>query len=180
MSNYAELLKLAKSAINSFFSNKELNINSKIKTEFSNKQGCFVTLTLNNMLRGCIGFPYPTGELWKNIINATKAAAFEDPRFEPLTKEEFTRIKIEISILTEPKLINEDKPENLIRTITVGKDGLIIKKGLNSGLLLPQVATEYGWNALEFLEQTCIKAGLNTNEWKTAKIFTFQADIISE
>ena len=126
------------------------------------KRGVFVTLYKKKHLRGCIGFPEPILPLGIALIKAAKAAAFEDPRFSPLSTSELKEIKIEITLLTKPKKTDPKK-------IKVGKDGLIIKKGFNSGLLLPQVAVEYKWDAKTFLEQTCLKAGLDKDAWKDAE-----------
>ena len=102
-----------------------------------------------------------------------KAAAFEDFRFSPIKKEEFSDLDIEISVLTPLKKISDPKQ------IEVGKHGLYIKKGFSSGLLLPQVAIEYSWNRKTFLEHTCLKAGLQKDAWKEGEteIYIFSADI---
>ncbi len=175
-----KLIGLAKKTIRSELSKEDLDIEKNIKKDFDKKQGVFVTITIDKQLRGCIGIPYPTEKLWKNLISSAKSAAFKDPRFRPLTKEEFENIEIEVSVLTEPKRISPINNKNLKEKIKIGKDGLIIKKGLNSGLLLPQVATEQRWDAKTFIEQTCTKAGLDIDEWKDSEIYTFQADIFSE
>ncbi len=114
--------------------------------------------------------------LYRAVVDMTVAAASKDMRFIPVHKGELKDIKIEISVLTPLKRINS------IDDIEVGRDGLFIKKGNYSGLLLPQVAIEYSWDREEFLRQTCIKAGLSKNAWKdkNTEIYTFQAQIISE
>ena len=113
----------------------------------------------------------PDKPLFKTISEMALQAAFNDPRFEPLTQDEFNNIKIEISVLTKPERV-----EN-INEIKVGRDGLIIKKGFYSGLLLPQVASEFNWNRQEFLEHTCIKAGLPKNAWEYSEIYKFSAEV---
>jgi AmmeMemoRadiSam system protein A len=140
------------------------------------KRGVFVTLTKNHDLRGCIGYIVPVAPLYKAVIEMTVSASTRDPRFPPVSKGELKDINIEISALTPLKLISD--PNN----IEVGKHGLYITKGNYSGLLLPQVATEYKWNREEFLRQTCTKAGLPQNAWedKRTKIYTFTAQIFSE
>jgi AmmeMemoRadiSam system protein A len=102
-----------------------------------------------------------------------QAAAFDDPRFDPLAIQELKDLDLEISVLTPLQKMKDAKE------IEVGRHGLYIKKGLYSGLLLPQVATEYKWNPVTFLEETCRKAGLGRNAWqdKDAEIFLFSADI---
>ena len=178
------LLKLARSSIEDEFINKhsETNILKKKCSEFfPKKQGVFTTLKINNQLRGCIGYPEPVLPLCTAIINSAKSASFEDPRFPPLTKEELNKINIEISVLTIPKRLDNSRQE-LASRIKIGRDGLIIRKGYYSGLLLPQVATEYNFNKIEFLEQTCLKAGLNKDCWKEKEtnIYSFSAIIFSE
>ncbi len=146
------------------------------KLYLSEKYGSFVTLTINNNLRGCIGYITPISDLMSQIENCAVSAAFNDPRFSPLTKEEYKQIKVEISLLSPIEEVND------INDIVVGRDGLIISKGIMRGLLLPQVATEYGWNREEFLDQTCVKAGLFKGCWteKGVKIEKFSAYVFGE
>jgi hypothetical protein len=174
------LLSLARESISCCFNNK--NPDTGKVEKFSEKQGVFVTLHKNNELRGCIGFPEPIFPLYKAVVKAAIAAAFEDPRFPPLQKQEFKDIKIELSVLTVPELIKVENPEEYMEKIKIGKDGLIIRSGLGSGLLLPQVATEYKWNVKTFLEHLCQKAWLGKDAWKNPdnKIYNFQAQIFSE
>ncbi len=168
------LLKIARKAI------EDLEyIPKKIPKKAQEKKGVFVTITENGELRGCIGFVYPIYPLWKGVILAAREAAYNDPRFPPLRKEEINKIKIEISILTEPQKIEGD-PSNFPNKIKIGKDGLIVKYDGYSGLLLPQVATEFGFNSKEFLDETCVKAGLPPGCWKYSEVYKFQAEIISE
>lgn len=176
----SKLLKLARTAIEVHFSGKELKYSDE-KKEFKEARGVFVTLTKNKKLRGCIGFPHPIKPLAEAVVEAAKAAAFQDPRFMPLKKEEVDKIKIEISVLTEPQEILV-KGEDILKKIEIGKDGLIIQFSGFSGLLLPQVAIEYKWSALQFLEATCNKAGLPSNAWMNPNchILKFQAQIFSE
>lgn len=175
----ALLLKLAREAIDASF--KDLDLDTQNVGHLTQLRGCFVTLHKNSQLRGCIGFPRPIMPLYEQIITASKAAAFEDPRFEPLTKNELKDIVIEISILTRPELIKAKDPEEYITAIEIGKDGLIIQ-GKSSGLLLPQVATEYNFDAKQFLECVSDKAGLDKDAWKEPenKIYKFHAEIFSE
>ena len=136
-------------------------------------RGAFVTLHKEGMLRGCIGHISADHPLHTTIKDMAIAAAFEDPRFPPLTRKEFDKIDIEISALTPFKRITD------INEIEVGKHGLYLKKGFYSGLLLPQVATEYGWDRITFLEHTCNKAGLPKDAWKEkdTEIYMFSADV---
>lgn len=184
--NKEELITLARKAIECYLKNEELEIDDSIKKRYSKKQGCFVTLKKNNKLRGCIGFPYPNLELWKAIIESAKAAATEDPRFPSLTLDELEKIKIEVSILTVPEEIKtegeEITEEELIKKIKLGVHGLIVQNKFYSGLLLPQVATEFNLSEIEFLSETCLKAGLTYDSWKdkNTRILRFEAEIIQE
>ncbi len=143
---------------------------------FREKRGAFVTLHIEGKLRGCIGYIVGTREIPETITEMAIAAAFRDPRFPPLTRKEFEKIDIEISVLTPiEKVTNLDD-------IKVGRDGLIVSDGYHQGLLLPQVATEYGWNRDQFLEHTCYKAGLQGDAWKKkdTRIEKFSAQVFGE
>jgi AmmeMemoRadiSam system protein A len=177
-----ELIILARQSINSYFSKTDFKISEKIKRRFSKEQGVFVTLTIDGELRGCIGYPEPVMPLYSAVAEAAQAAAFADPRFEVLDKKEFDKIKIEISVLTMPELIKVDMAEEYLEKIKIGSDGLIIRGDYGSGLLLPQVFTEYRCDPLMALEMTCRKAGLSSDAWKdlSNKIYKFQANIFEE
>jgi len=137
------------------------------------KRGAFVTLHKGGQLRGCIGNIRGRQALHETVAEMAEEAAFHDPRFRPLSKEELKDLDIEISALTPLRQIED------VEEIDVGKHGIYIEKGFSSGLLLPQVATEYGWDRETFLEQTCYKAGLPRDAWKgkDTKIHIFSADI---
>ena len=139
-------------------------------------RGLFVTLTKNGMLRGCIGYIQAIKPIYAAVSEMAVSAALKDPRFPPVSSKEVSQLSIEISVLTPLEKI--DNPE----VISVGRDGIFIKKGLYSGLLLPQVATEYGWDREKFIEETCHKAGLPSNAYKDpeTEIFIFQALIFNE
>ncbi|MDZ7372800.1 MAG: AmmeMemoRadiSam system protein B [candidate division KSB1 bacterium] len=139
-------------------------------------RGAFVTINKHGMLRGCIGYVMPIKPLWETVMEMAEAAALRDPRFAPVSPEEVPDLEIEISVLTVPREIRS------IDEIEVGKHGLIIERGFNSGLLLPQVATEYGWDRTTFLEHTCRKAGLPPNAWKEqgTVIKIFSAEVFGE
>jgi len=136
-------------------------------------RGAFVTLHKRGQLRGCIGSIQPTKPLHQTVEEMAAAAAFNDPRFESLTSKELKEIELEISVLTPLERVRD------VKDIEVGKHGLYIKKGSFSGLLLPQVATDYNWDRITFLQETCRKAGLPQNAWKDkdAEIYLFSADI---
>jgi AmmeMemoRadiSam system protein B/AmmeMemoRadiSam system protein A len=136
-------------------------------------RGAFVTIHKRGQLRGCIGYIEGRGPLHKTIEEMAEAAAFRDPRFTPVKERELPELELEISVLTPLKKIKD------VDEVQVGKHGIYIKKGWYAGLLLPQVATEYGWDRQAFLEHTCQKAGLPSNAWKEkdTEIYIFSADI---
>lgn len=138
--------------------------------------GAFVTLSEGGSLRGCIGRITAGGPLVDTVHEMAMAAAFEDPRFPPLSAAELERVEIEITILTPLARLAS------IEDIVVGRHGLYIVKGWHSGLLLPQVPTEYGWDRLTFLEQLCYKAGLPSGAWKEpdAELFSFEGAVFGE
>ncbi|MBD3351422.1 MAG: TIGR00296 family protein [Candidatus Lokiarchaeota archaeon] len=182
-----ELIKFArKNIINYLETEKRLKVPKKLKEKFNEKMGAFVTLNKKvgdeKQLRGCIGITQPVFPLIKTIADVSLSAAFEDFRFPQIT--DMSNIVLEISILTVPKLIKVDKPEEYLEKIKIGRDGLYIKKGFNKGLLLPQVPIEHGrnWDVKTFLEHTCMKARLPTNAWKSedTKLYSFQALIFEE
>lgn len=148
---------------------------------FLEKRGVFVTLTKGGQLRGCIGLPYPVMPLGEAIVFAARAAALEDPRFPPVKKEELDKVHLEVTIMTMPVALDGD-PKERPGKVVVGKHGLIVRGRGTSGLLLPQVATEYGWDATMFLDQTCIKAGFLGRCWdsKEVEVLTFEGQIFSE
>ncbi|RKX76928.1 MAG: AMMECR1 domain-containing protein [Spirochaetes bacterium] len=138
--------------------------------------GAFVTLHIHGRLRGCIGHMVGVNPLMETIKELALSSAFNDPRFPPLSPHELEEIDIEISVLTPLKKISS------VDEIEVGKHGIYLKKGSASGVLLPQVATEEGWDRETFLTHTCYKAGLTGNCWKDPKteISIFSAIIFGE
>ena len=144
--------------------------------ELNTHSGAFVTLHKEGELRGCIGRFTSDGPLFETIAEMAISAAFEDPRFPEVTANEVPVLHIEISVLSPLKLITDTEE------ITVGIHGIYIIKGANRGVLLPQVATENGFDRDTFLDQTCIKAGLNPGAWRegSLQIYTFNAEIFSE
>ncbi|HEX67952.1 MAG TPA: AmmeMemoRadiSam system protein A, partial [bacterium] len=136
---------------------------------------CFVTLKENGRLRGCIGTLFPGKPLYENVARMAVSAAFYDYRFPPLRKEELEKIKIEISVLSPLKRIKS------FEEIEVGKHGLYLIKGSYRGVLLPQVATEYGWDRWQFLQAVSRKAGLPPDAYKEgAVIYIFTAEVFGE
>lgn len=142
---------------------------------FKQKRGAFVTLKVKDQLRGCIGYPIPHKPLFETIIDIAISAATKDFRFSPLEQKELHETKIEISVLSQSKLIKN------ISEIAVGKHGIIITRGLSRGLLLPQVPVEWGWDRETFLSHGCMKAGIEEDAWeKDAQIEIFTAQVFSE
>lgn len=170
------LLKIARDAIESKFYDKEIYVNEEIKKKFSKKQSCFVTLTEDGMLRGCIGSLYASQELWKDVVDNAVHAAFHDYRFRPVSEREIDKIKIEVSVLSIPEKLGIgsevfDKIDN--------KMGIILEKSGASSTFLPQV-----WEQIkdkkQFLEELSLKAGLNKDAWKTAKISFYRVEKVEE
>lgn len=141
-------------------------------------RGAFVTLMAGGDLRGCVGQVRANRPLAELVCELAVAAARDDERFAPITREELITVRIEISVLTKPALL---RPVALER-IAIGRDGLMVRRGPASGLLLPQVAPEHGWRAEVFLAATCCKAGLAPDAWRdpATEVFAFQAEIFGE
>ncbi|MEG9193916.1 MAG: TIGR00296 family protein [Candidatus Methanoglobus sp.] len=172
-------VRLARRAIERYLEEKKV-ISERLGGVFAEKRGVFTTLLKNDDLRGCIGFPYPIKRLDEAIIESAIAAAVDDPRFEPVRLSEMDEITVEVTILTEPEKINA-KPYELPKFVEIGRHGLMVRKGLISGLLLPQVAVEFGFDAEEFLSQTCMKAGLPPDCWLAgAEVYRFEGQIFKE
>lgn len=150
---------------------------------FDRKRGVFVTLRTvpADDLRGCIGFPLPVYPLRAAIPRAAYAAATEDPRFTPLRAVDLGRTRIEVSLLSIPERLTGD-PATWPGLVRVGRDGLIVEAPGRSGLLLPQVAPEQGWDSRELLEGTCEKAGLPPATWRQpeVRVFRFGAAVFEE
>lgn len=134
------------------------------------RRGAFVTLRKGGNLRGCIGEPYATQPLIESVVSAAVGAATRDPRFPPVRQSELDEIIVEVSALTSPVSIEADDPATIIDRVTVGYDGLIVDADGRSGLLLPQVAVDQGWDAEQFLGETCRKAGLPVDHWRTDEV----------
>jgi uncharacterized protein (TIGR00296 family) len=175
-----ELIRFARHVIRSKF--KKKHVKKPSDKDFDEKRGVFVTLKKDDKLRGCIGFPEPILPLIDAVGRASLAAAFEDPRFEPLKESELKELNIELSVLTKPKLLEAKTPKDYLKKIKIGKHGLIVRRQLYSGLLLPQVAPEHKMEAKEFLSHTCMKAGLPPDAWldKETKVYTFECQIFHE
>lgn len=169
------LLEVARKSIEGYLTNGVVPI-VDVPESLKKPGAAFVTLNENDMLRGCIGYTVAADALFKTVSDCAIKAAVADPRFRPVTLDEVPLLKIEISVLTPME------PVTSLDSIQVGRDGLMISLGRNRGLLLPQVATENGWNRTQFLEHTCEKAGLPRDAYKdpNATIQSFRALIFGE
>ena len=139
-------------------------------------RGAFITLKKAGQLRGCIGYIEPRAPLIEAVADNAESAALRDPRFTPVTPEELPDISIEISALTPLEPVAD------VEEIEVGRHGLVLSRGPNRGLLLPQVPVEWGWDREEFLEHTCLKAGLPPEAWRhdDTELLCFEAEVFSE
>lgn len=169
------LLDAARRAIKHYLDTKKT---LKLGTEdavLREERGAFVTLKVDEKLRGCIGYPIPHKPLIETIIDCAVAAASQDFRFASIGSEELGRMKAEISVLTLPRTIED------VAEIKIGEHGIIISKGMSKGLLLPQVPVEWGWDLETYLTHGCLKAGLPEDAWKKGtKIEIFSAQIFSD
>jgi uncharacterized protein (TIGR00296 family) len=176
------VVKLARKTVENFFERKKFELIKVERKTLQKKSRAFVTINTypERKLRGCIGFtsPFP---LYEVVQRAAHTAAFSDPRFPPITKEEITNTIFEVSVLTEPEEM-KCKSNEYVNNIEIGKDGLIVQCDQHNGLLLPQVAVEQNWSPEEFLGQVCFKAGLTPDyiHDKSTKLFKFQAQIFAE
>jgi len=174
-------VRLAREAITTYVLERKTIDTNGLPPVFDEPRGVFVTLHLEGELRGCIGYPYPVMPLGKAIVDSAINASSRDPRFARVRPGELKRIVVEVTILTKPKTYDVPK-KKLPELVRVGKDGLIVTKGPFSGLLLPQVAPEWGFDSLEFLGQTCVKAGLPPDAWldEDTEVQHFEAQIFAE
>ncbi len=170
------LLKLARDTIERYLSNNTREELPKADGILGEECGAFVTLHKKGQLRGCIGNMIGRGPLVETIQEMAIAASVQDPRFHKVTMEELEDVDIEISVLSPMKRIKD------VSEIEVGKHGILMRRGMCQGVLLPQVATEYGWDRETFLENTCHKAGLPADAWKDPEtvIEIFSADVFGE
>ena len=171
------LLELARETIRHHLNGRSFEVAAhELSDALKREAGAFVTLTMQGELRGCIGSVVAVDPLYLNVQQNAVNAATRDPRFPSLSVQEFERIAIEISVMSPiVPVLNLDE-------IVVGRDGLIVRRGFRSGLLLPQVATEYGWDRETFLSHTCRKAGLPMDEWRRPglEIEKFSAEVFGE
>lgn len=169
-----DLLRLARQAIEVIVLNTELAEFDCPEGPLTQRAGAFVTLHNSGRLRGCIGNIESSKPLFQTVCDCARSAARRDPRFDPVTAAEIPQLHIEISVLSPLEQAQPDEVE-------VGRHGLLVSRGLQRGLLLPQVATKYHWEREKFLEETCLKAGLSADAWRHgARIQVFTAQIFAE
>jgi len=169
----ALLLRLAHDSISSALEHREISLEPPTP-HLAEPRGAFTWLYLHEELRGCVGYILPTCSVFRAVAETARAAAFDDNRFPPVSREEAPHLEIELSILSPAQPI---RPED----IEVGRHGLLINWHGRRGLLLPQVPVERAWDAQTFLEQTCRKAGLPADAWQNgATIEAFSAEVFGE
>jgi hypothetical protein len=151
-------------------------IEPREEKSLNQRNGCFVTIKQHGHLRGCIGNFQSELPLFREVARMAMASATRDPRFYPMKEADLDTFAVEISVLSPLRKIDS------IDEIEVGRHGIYIEKGYCRGVLLPQVATEHGWDRLTFLRQTCVKAGLPTEAWEAddAEIYVFSAQVFGE
>jgi AmmeMemoRadiSam system protein A len=169
------LLALARSTIEGRFQGQPLPSIAPAQPILLEPRGAFVTLKIDGRLRGCIGHVIGVVPLWQAVRDNAIAAAFEDPRFDPLVEDELPTVHLEVSALTPLRRVSAAE-------VVVGRHGILIERGRSRGLLLPQVAVEYGWDLETFLNHTCRKAGLEPGCWRHEDtiISTFSAEVFGE
>jgi AmmeMemoRadiSam system protein A len=169
------LLEIAREAIVSSIENSSIPRVEPSGPDLQEKRGCFACIKVDGKLRGCIGNFISDKPLYQLVQEMAISAATHDPRFYPMKKEDLAHFKLELSVLTPLRKIAS------IEEIEVGVHGLYIEKNYSRGVLLPQVAVEYGWDRGTFLNQTSIKAGMKPDDWKEgADIYVFSADVFTE
>jgi AmmeMemoRadiSam system protein A len=167
------LLEVAQRSIEAALEGRKLDLTAP-NAHLDEMRGAFVTLHRMGQLRGCIGYIVPQHSLYRTVAEAARAAAFEDPRFQPVTADEAANLAIEISVLSVPQPI---RPEDVV----TGLHGLIVTKGGRRGLLLPQVPAEWNWDRETFLSQTCLKAGLPPDAWmQGVDLQAFTAEVFGD
>lgn len=174
----SQLLRIARGSIEAVLGGRRPDVDlTTLDDDLRRPSGAFVTLNeRGGQLRGCIGSIEPVAPLAQAVSSSAVSAAFRDPRFYPVTKEELPQLHIEVSVMSPIVPVRD------VEEIEVGRDGLIVSRGSRAGLLLPQVATEYGWDRETFLRQTCVKAGLPPDCWRSpdCRIEKFSAEVFGE
>jgi AmmeMemoRadiSam system protein A len=176
------MLVVARHAIEAYIAGEAFDLDTlaqHVPARLHETRAAFTTLFLDNQLRGCVGFALPLYPLYRTVAETAVSAAFLDPRFPPVTPEEVPRLHIEISLLSALQQVEVEEVESRIQ---IGQHGLLVTHMGRRGLLLPQVAAEHGWDVRQFLENTCLKAGLHRNGWcePGARLELFTAEIFGD
>jgi len=170
-----QLLEIARKAVGAAARRVPYRPEAPGDEDLRQMRGAFVTLKERGELRGCIGYVEPKYPLYETVARAAAAAAVSDPRFPPVAPYEVDALRLEISVLSPMQPVTD------VNDIEVGRHGLVVRQGPCSGLLLPQVPGEWGWDREQFLAHTCLKAGLPTQAWQEgAELFCFEAEVFSE
>jgi AmmeMemoRadiSam system protein A len=172
-----QLLTIARRSIEMVLSGRRTELDPVTDPELRRPSGVFVSLhTHDGDLRGCIGSIEPVAPLWEAVARSAVNAAFRDPRFHPLQPDELPSIELEVSVMSPIT------PVSNVLEIEVGVHGLIVRRGNRAGLLLPQVPLQFGWDRETFLRQTCVKAGLPPDSWRTeeVRLEKFSAEVFAE
>lgn len=171
----AMLLRIARESVAREIA--DLPLASTNARELPQASGVFVTIKRRGELRGCIGTLHCRAGLAQEVARTARESATQDPRFPPVSMQEVPELSLEISVLGPLEQIDPGEPG----AIVIGRHGLVVEQGIRRGLLLPQVATEWGWDVPQFLRQTCRKAGLPDDAWQHgARVFRFGADVFGE
>jgi AmmeMemoRadiSam system protein A len=167
------LLKLAHASIEAALEKREISLDPP-SPHLAEPRGAFTTIYFRGQLHGCVGFVLPVASLYRTVAETARAAAFEDTRFLPVTREEAPELEVSLSILSALEPIRAED-------IEIGRHGLVVSRHGRRGLLLPQVPVEHGWNPVTFLEQTCRKAGLPPDAWQQgATLEAFTAEVFGD
>lgn len=171
-----QLMEIARTTVDCVVRGEPVPEFEPVSETLKEKRGAFVTLKIGGQLRGCIGYIIPVMPLYLTVREVAESAALKDPRFPPVSISELPELEYEISALSPIEKVGD------VNEIEVGRHGIIMRRGYHQGLLLPQVATEYGWTLEEFLQHTCMKAGLSPDDWKKAgtEISIFSAEVFGE
>lgn len=178
-SQKAFLLRLARNSLNAAVRKIPLKDTADVPEDFRENRGCFVTLTSKGNLRGCIGYIEPVKPLYQAVVDNAGHAALNDPRFSPVTANELTTIKVEVSVLTKPQPLNFSTPEELLKKLVPGVHGVILRRGSLQSTYLPQVWEQLP-DKMMFLENLSLKAGMPRDGWKTSEVRIYTAEHFSE
>ena len=177
-----DLIGIARETVTAALEGREPRVSRYLIQKYSDKQGAYVGLYRNGELRGNIGYAEPVYPLWQAVVRAAFTAAFRDPRFLPVDKKEFNALIFEVSVLSPPEQLAAESWKDIPKMISLKSDGLMVRFGPYTGLLLPQSALANKWNVTEFLEKTCEKGGLPPDCWQDShtKLYKFQTQVFSE